>query len=756
MTEVLGGTALATVYRAQDTENGREVALKVLRPYFSQEQELLERFIEYMGEVQQLSHSNIRPMDSVEREDDTIWIVEQLAPGPSIREWLRGPINPRKAVTILRQVGEAVDFAHGRGILHHNIKPSNIFVSDDGKAVLTGFGMVILAQGINTLVRTSLSTPLPTYTAPEQAQGFMDNHSSDIYSLGVLFYEMVTGTVPFHGLSEANILNQQLRSYPSPPSHINMRLPEALDEIMLKALNRRAEERYSTAKEFVEALEDIIAGQPEEPIFPQESTESSATSQEPSRTVVVASDTEEVVVCQACGHPNQPGTVYCLECWRSLGSIGAVDKEIERELTRKRRSAIRRSRIVRLSVILAVVLVLASWLAYKNIGTPQFMAAPTSAISSSSGSGEWVMYQRDLGHTGFTEDQSPVLDGEVKWQFQTGAPFLSSPAVVGNQVYISTGDRRIVALNAETGAIVWEYPVTGPVDSSPAVAGDILFVGLRDGRVLALDRNTGKLRWAFHVGNPVYSSPAVSDGIIYFGAASSKLFALDAATGEERWSYFTGQWIVTSPALNDEVVAVVAQDRNVYIIEIDTAKKRLVFSLGNYARASPVLHGDRLYIADESGKLWAVDWWKREYPFERALRRWQAQFVIWGILDNPPIPKGFVWSFRERGGWFYSTPAVAWDKVYVTSLSGNIFAVDEETGKEVWRFQAAAPIETSPSIVQKTVYVGDTGGNLYALDADTGEKQWEFKAGGGISSTAVVANGTLYIGAQDGILYALK
>ncbi len=748
LTEVLGGTALATVFRAWDPEGGREVAAKVLRPYVSQEPDTLERFISRMREVQQLRHPNILPIYGVEREDDAVWIVEELVSGSSLREQLRVPIGPVKALAILRQVAEAIDFAHSKGVLHLNIKPGNVFVLGDGTAVLEGFGMVILAQGAHALVRTGLSTPLPTYTAPEQAQGVWRDHRSDIYSLGVLFYEMVTMAVPFHGLSAPAILAQQLRSYPPPPSSINRRLPEALDEVVLKALDRRPGERYSSAKEFVRALEPIIGVQLEVPSSPLQSVASPATPPESSQ--------EKMVVCPHCGRANRPGTVHCNGCWGSLRGVGAVGRELERELTRKRRAAIRRNRLLRWSVILVVVLGLGSWMAYENIGAAQFKAPPVSAISSTSGPGEWAMFQRDPGHTGFVPDQGHMLRGEVKWRFQTGAPFLSSPAVVGNRIYLSTGDRRLVALEAETGAVVWEYPVTGPVDSSPAVAGEMLFVGLRDGRVLALDRERGELRWQFHTGNPVYSSPVVYEGVLYVGSGSGKLFALDAITGEQRWSYFTDDWIVTSPAVNDEVVTVVALDNNVHVVGTKTGKNRLLYSLGRQARGSPVLQGDRLYVTDDAGRLRAIDWGKKEFPVERFLQRIKTQFFIWGMLDKLPTSKGFVWVFKERGGRFFSTPAVAWNKVYVSSLSGRLYAVDQETGKEIWQFQAEAPMEASPSVVQKTVFVGDMGGTLYALNADTGEKQWEFKMGAGISSTPVVANGVLYLGAQDGVLYAIR
>ena len=463
------------------------------------------------------------------------------------------------------------------------------------------------------------------------------------------------------------------------------------------------------------------------------------------------SDMETVVVCPACGHQNSPQTPLCANCRGRLARGTVVTEEEGFELERRRRAAAKRQRLVRWGLGVLIVLGVVAWIAYKNTGA---LPPPVSSISAVPMPGDWAMFQRDPAHAAFVSDEGAVLKGELKWRFMTDAPIFSSPAVVGGQVYLSTGDRRIVALDAEAGGLIWEYEVNSPVNSSPAVAGDLLFVGLRDGRVLALHKDTGEIQWEFRTGGPVYSSPAVHLGVLYVGSGDSRLYALDAMTGEERWSYLTGGWVTSDPAVNHDVVAVTSRDRYLYLIDIGTGERRLDY-LASFTSGSPALHGNKVYAADKGGVLRAIDWRKRELPFEKAARWVRNHLFAWGVVDTVPPQKGFVWGFHQPTERFAGTPVVAGDKIYIGSDSGTLFALNRSTGEEVWTFRAESRLIASPSVVRQTVFVGDTDGLLYAVDALTGEVRWEFKTGGRISSTPVVANGVLYLASWDGTLYAI-
>ncbi len=461
-----------------------------------------------------------------------------------------------------------------------------------------------------------------------------------------------------------------------------------------------------------------------------------------------------IVLCPACGHQNALDASHCIRCRTPLERGRRVTDEEARDLDLNRRATARRRRVVRWVLVALLLLGVVGWTGYSSLGGGR-PGPPVSEISANPSPGDWPMFQRSPAHSAFVSDAVPVPEGQVRWRFEAETPILSSPAVVQGTVYLGTGDGRVVALKAETGELIWEREVTAPVESSPAVAGDLVFVGLKDGRVLALARADGKTRWEFPTGDLIYSSPSVYRGVVYIGSSDGRLYALDAMTGQMRWSYLTDGRVISAPAVREDVVVVTSQDRRVYLVDTSTGKHRLDFATSD-TRGSPALDEELAYVADTGGVLMAIDWSKRELPFEKTARWIRTQLFVWGLVGSLPPPKGFVWSFQRPGEGFVGTPAVGAGMVYIASESGAVFGLDRSDGQLVWTFTADAKIARSPSIAGQTLYVGDSGGVLYGIDTLTGESRWRFQADGRISSTAVVANGMLYVATAGGTLYAIQ
>ena len=228
------------------------------------------------------------------------------------------------------------------------------------------------------------------------------------------------------------------------------------------------------------------------------------------------------------------------------------------------------------------------------------------------------MLGRDPSHAGLNSLPGGVPEGRIIWQMETDAPFESSPAVVDGMVYVSTGDKRVMALNAESGEVVWETHVGGPVASSPAVAGDLVYVGLRDSRVVALSTASGELVWEHLTGGYIVASPTVKDGIVYIGSSDEILYALDAQTGEEFWSFKAEGRLHASPAVSDEVIGIVSQGREVQVLDAPTGRLRLDFNIAGESVAPPALDGDLLYAADSRGAIVGIDWRQKQLPLEKT------------------------------------------------------------------------------------------------------------------------------------------
>ena len=421
---------------------------------------------------------------------------------------------------------------------------------------------------------------------------------------------------------------------------------------------------------------------------------------------------------------------------------------------RKRR---RRWRVgLGLAVFLAALGALTVWEMYSYLRPVDLSPSSIPSISSISGPGEWAMSQRAPDRNAFVEFTGAMPAGRVRWRFDADGPIHSSPAVVNGSIFLAAGNGRIVSLDAASGALRWEYLVQGLGRSSPAVAGHLVFVGLDDGRVISLDKDTGALRWEFNTDKQVLSSPVVYDKVVYVGSNDWRLYALDAETGDKRWSFTAENSIRSDPAIRAPVLAFTDLSTKLYILDLSNGRIRLDYRVTISAEGGPVFDGERVYVADGGGHVRAFDWTQRRLPFERFYVWSRIHLFAWGIMDTLPKQRGFVWFFRESNGEFVTTPVVAWGRVYAASLSGSLFALDQDTGEEVWEFEAQDSFEASPSVVGDVLFAGDSGGRLYAIDAITGSRRWVVDLGSGITSTPVFAEQLLYVTTRDGILYALE
>ena len=465
---------------------------------------------------------------------------------------------------------------------------------------------------------------------------------------------------------------------------------------------------------------------------------------------------ETVALCPACGQSNDLEDTYCSRCRVPMERADRVSLS-EAEMRRRRwQAAARRRRVIRWGLAIAVALAIGGWV-FWSLGPGSRPPVPTSAVSSApTTEADWPMFGRDPSHWALTSGPDAVPEGRIVWQLKTGAPFESSPAVVDGTVYVSTGDRRLMALNAESGEVIWEIDVGGPVASSPAVAGGLLYVGLRDGRIIAVSVEDGTQAWEFLTGGYIIASPTVSEGIVYIGSSDKRLYALDALTGEEFWSYKAEGRLQASAAVSDKVIGIVSQGRAAQVLDAVSGRHRLDLNVAGESIAPPALDDDLLYAVDNRGAVVAIDWRQKEVPFEKTARWVRTQIYIWQFVGSLPPPKGYVWNFRAGRMRFQSAPALGHDRLFVVSDTGVLFALSRSDGSLAWRSQLDNGVSGSPSIAGDTVYVGDKGGIIYGFDALSGEERWRFEVDDEIVSTPVFAGGTMYVTAENGVLYAIR
>ena len=240
--EPIGRGGMATIYRGRDKRMERVVAIKVLRDIYSTDPKFVTRFQREAKAASALQHPNIVQVYDYGQTDGNYFIVMELIEGTDLRHYLRSRavLNNERAIIIAHDVALGLGAAHRRGIVHRDVKPQNVLVGRDGSIKLTDFGM-------------TLGTV--QYYAPEQAQGEIVSPAADVYALGIVMYEMLTGRPPFDGDTPVAVALQHIQDAPVPPSQYNPAIPPALEEIVLRCLEKVPEMRFRDGSQLARALE---------------------------------------------------------------------------------------------------------------------------------------------------------------------------------------------------------------------------------------------------------------------------------------------------------------------------------------------------------------------------------------------------------------------------------------------------------------------------------------------------------------------
>ena len=415
--------------------------------------------------------------------------------------------------------------------------------------------------------------------------------------------------------------------------------------------------------------------------------------------------------------------------------------------------------------------------------------------------------------------------GNKIWSFGTGNNIFSSPAVAAGVVYIGSQDNRLYAVNAQTGDEQWRFTTNGVINSSPTVADGIVYIGSTDNSLYAIDAAFGTKLWKYETGATVFSSPTVSQGIVYFGSRDSYLYALNAKNGDFIWSFKTDDWVSSSPAVKDGIVYVGSNDNHVYAINALSGTEEWRFETGGGVFSSPtvtdeavyvgsfdnslyvlnrntgdlisrvdtegpvnssptVVHGV-VYVGSDDGYVYAVNlegeqssddsrvalrtlghhhMWKEEIdePFDwiTSSPTILEQVVYFGSPDNNLYAINAqtgqeLWRFVTNGEVF-SSPMVVGNRVFTGSADGFVYALDTSQGTELWSVQTGGKIVSSPTVLGSDMYIGSFDGNVYALDVESGEERWVFETEAPVVSSPTVTDGLVYIGSNDNRLYAIN
>ncbi|HEY4691400.1 MAG TPA: SUMF1/EgtB/PvdO family nonheme iron enzyme [Anaerolineae bacterium] len=336
--------ATSTVYKAYQEKLDRYVAVKVLSPHFIDEDGFLERFKQEARAVAQLDHPNILPVYDFDQIGDIMYIVMKYVDTGTLKEQMGLPLDLRLTLEIVTQVGLALGYAHRQGVIHRDVKPGNILLGEGNWALLTDFGLAKIRAGDRKLTKSGIGMGTPDYMSPEQAQGLPVDGRSDLYSLGCTLHEMLTGRVPFEADSGMAVVVKHITEPPRPPREINPKLPLAVEQVILRSLEKDANRRYQTAEQMVADLARAV-GTPNQFLLPGErsmpplalapAAKPHTQAQPASVRVAQARDRSVDLAQKTAVHARRAGTWL----WIQLGRVGRAIREALARLGRWLRRA---------------------------------------------------------------------------------------------------------------------------------------------------------------------------------------------------------------------------------------------------------------------------------------------------------------------------------------------------------------------------------------------------------------------------------
>ena len=274
LAESLGSGGMAEVYLAHDEVLDRDVALKVLRSQYVRDEEFAERFRREARSAARLSHPNIvQVYDRGETEDGTCYIAMEYVSGGTLKKRIeeKGPFESRKAAAVAAQIADALGEAHEHGVIHRDIKPQNVLVTSSGDLKVTDFGIARAASAV-TISVTNAVFGTAGYISPEQALGESVSPASDLYSLGVILYEMLTGELPYTADNPMAVCMKHVTEPLRPPKELNPAIPEAMNALVVKLLAKDPADRYGSAADLLADLERVRDGRHPSPVIRAETT----------------------------------------------------------------------------------------------------------------------------------------------------------------------------------------------------------------------------------------------------------------------------------------------------------------------------------------------------------------------------------------------------------------------------------------------------------------------------------------------------
>jgi outer membrane protein assembly factor BamB len=534
----------------------------------------------------QLTHPHICQVYDTDQAGGTFFIVMEYASGGSLRRALaEGPIGLERALEWFSQAAQALSCAHGRGVVHRDLKPDNLLLSDEGALKVADFGLARILKPTEE-ARTRAGTF--QYMAPEQMKG-QATFLSDLWSLGVVFYEILSGRPPFAAESQWALASRIMSAEPEPLGRSRTDLPPPLSDCVGRLLERDPARRTRSADALLEELRSLESLLERSPVLASSPPDPVVVADQSSRQTVALYDWP-----QARGGPAR---------------MGSVSPELVMPLQLAWRTQVGSTVVAPPVVSSGVVLVVTT--AGELVLVEEVWGGEVARVELEGSFPAAPSVKEGLAYAGSYSGRLYAVElpeGSVVWEAELGSPAASTPAASGEDLFVALLDGRLLRLDRKSGSVTGNFQAEGALSSPPLVVDDLVLVGSRNHRLYALGRMDLAEKWCFEAGGWIDAGASSSDdGLLVVGSYDGSVTALEAATGAKSWEARYDSWVVASPAVSGGgETYVLAFDGTVAALALEDGSQRWrARSKGRYLGGA-ALTGEHILVAGAEGLVVAL------------------------------------------------------------------------------------------------------------------------------------------------------